>query len=330
MPPPPPPSTSTSSSSLTGTSSPAASRTTPPQQRQPLRPRIRAGPAPDACVPIAVNDDLHPLLVDSPLATARLAVRVRNYAGDPDPGDGAAAGSGDGNDAPQPPQSLRTCPYFSVPDRRRNFSVMLQVRFRQDVAVDDLMFGVFFDRRVGLPPLAWMPLKAATLIDPAFTHDLTSDRPWGFSPALCAMNMLTVREPPDATAAAAAAAVSQPGDDILGPWEWGGTVELKEDHELLWRGCGDRVPVPKFPRDNLTERRRFFHNKKNRAETMLLKDLVYTMEIFAPFIDFNLIQLNLAGLKVDMQRYLNGQAFHFMFKAKSLDTCVACVKYELV
>ncbi|KAI9350014.1 hypothetical protein DFJ73DRAFT_832763 [Zopfochytrium polystomum] len=277
----------------------------------------------DCTVQIPVNDDTHPVFIESKYAFVRLVYRVRNY-----------KGHGIGSEAP-----IENCPYFvDHPERKRLFSIQMQLKFKQDFLVDDILFGCFFEKPVFHPPMVWLPLQLATFIDPTFGSDIHSPKPWFASIAITSMNAINVKACPTPAATSAT-----PHDEIFGKWVWGGKEkELEEDHALLLQNHGGTsagilerkqaaasVKVPSSHKmDSFSARRKFFTKKQNRTGVFYSKDHVYNMEVYSPFVDWNTFQVNMAGVSIGMQKYLNDQAFHYVFKSKSLDESLFCLKME--
>ncbi|KAI9325195.1 hypothetical protein DFJ73DRAFT_767777 [Zopfochytrium polystomum] len=213
----------------------------------------------------------------------------------------------------------RTGKYWGAVDKARNYSIQVQGRFKRDHTGDDILYGNFFERAVYHPPLISIPLKLATFIDPTFTHDLLSDRP-----------VLCVREPP-AGAKPAGTSGNSP-NELFGEWEWKDGRSLDEDHALLYKGLGkELMPKPGHDQeDSVDHRRKHVKNKTVRSAITWSKDLEYNFEFYAPFLNLNRMELNMAGITVGLERYLNNQPFYFGMKCNSLDTTLFCVKFEMV
>ncbi|KAJ1562565.1 hypothetical protein HK405_010627, partial [Cladochytrium tenue] len=179
----------------------------------------------------------------SSAGTSRRASLLRQRAASVMPSSSAAAAAALGTSAAAasataPPRALRNSEYFThSPERKRLFSIQIQGRFKTpDLSMDDIVYGTFFERPVVQPPLVWIPMRLATLIDPSLFHDFGAQRPCAYSPAIGTFNIVDVRRAPPTTSAADAKPAAAVGDPaaaasaFLGPWEWGGGAELVESH----------------------------------------------------------------------------------------------------
>ncbi|KAJ3312871.1 hypothetical protein HDU76_002786 [Blyttiomyces sp. JEL0837] len=306
--------------------------------------RVRIGPSLSNLTVYNVNEDSNPQFIDSPYFTGNVAVRVKNFRGV----------------VPEGKEAIADTPYFGT--RKRLFSVQVQGRFKHEHTAEDVVFGAEFEHKVNPPTGAWLAIKFANLIDPALITDMYADRPWLYSPMLCSMNIVNVvkatnpihdaaLEPlaaanpplyayenareismPMAEAVekgvdGAGKALSKKPDEVLGKWEWGGEVELKEENQLL---LPDKVGEnTEFASDAIADRRRFFNKKQNREEMIFSPDYVYNLEIFAPFIDFNTFDLTL-GINVNLLRYLTNQPIRLICKSLSKNIPFFIVEFDLI
>ncbi|KAI8849611.1 hypothetical protein BC829DRAFT_361868 [Chytridium lagenaria] len=279
--------------------------------------RVRIGASLSSLETYNVNDDSNPHFIDSPYFVGNVAVRVKNFVGVVPEGVSAPLASTD---------------YFGT--RRRLFSIQVQGRFKHEHTADDVVFGAEFENKVSPPTGAWLAVKFANYIDPALITDMYSDRPWLFSPMLCSMNIVNVVKA--AAPLCAAKAVAYKPESILGKWEWGGAVELKEDNSLLCPdpskiviadADGSENGVP-YKSDDIAERRKWFNKKDNRLATSFTPDNVYNLEIFAPFIDFNTFDLTL-GINVNLLRYLNEQPIRLICKSHSKNVPFYVIEFLL-
>ncbi|KAJ3115840.1 hypothetical protein HDU96_011028 [Phlyctochytrium bullatum] len=306
--------------------------------------RVRVGSSLSNLETVNVNDDSHPHFIDSPYFTGNVAVRVKNFNGVVPEGVKAPIASSD---------------YFGT--RRRLFSIQVQGRFKHEHTTDDVIFGAEFENKVSPPTGAWLAVKFANYIDPALITDMYSDRPWLYSPMLCSMNTVNVVKAPSPVVGAAplpikptdpplraggkeisvpsakAAAAGVDPEKVLGKWEWGGEVELKEENTMLIPdpskvkiedadGTHDGRP---FPPDGIAERRKWFNKKDNRLATTFSPDYVYNLEIFAPFIDFNTFDLTL-GINVNLLRYLSDQPIRLICKSHSKNVPFYVIEFLLI
>ncbi|TPX30952.1 hypothetical protein SmJEL517_g05628 [Synchytrium microbalum] len=293
--------------------------------------RCRIGPSTKTMAVYNVNDDAHPMFVDGPLFVGHVCVRIKNFEGI----------TADGS------QPIRSSPYFGT--KRRMFSIQAQGRFKQEYSADDVVFGSEFDDKVSPPTGAWIAMKFANLIDPALAADLYADKPWLYSPMLCAMNILNVRKAPrplpspDALSKAfegLSVSKSNPHEiainalklttpptpaDIVGNWEWGGENELKEDSGLLLPK-GEDAP---FAPTSVSDRRKHFQKAASRKVVCFKPEFVYNFEIFAPFMDFNTYDLSL-GINVNVLKYANYQPIRLFTKSASKNIPFFIIEFDLV
>ncbi|KAJ3196709.1 hypothetical protein HK101_008048 [Irineochytrium annulatum] len=302
--------------------------------------RVRVGASLDSLEVCNVNADHDPHFIDSPYFVGNVAVRVKNFHGT----------------TPEGQEPIGSSAYFGT--RRRLFSIQIQGRFKHEHTVDDVIFGAEFEKKVSPPTGAWVAVKFANLIDPALITDMYSDRPWLYSPMLCSMNIVNVvkadkpvhgaaaelkgTEPPlhsgghevSLPLSKAKTTVKPNPEEVLGKWEWGGDVELKEENSLLLpegqpiMDDGHVLDHKPFAPDGINERRKYFNKKSNRVHAKFSPDQVYNLEIFAPFIDFNTFDLTL-GINVNLLRYLTGQPIRLMCKSHSKNVPFFIVEFFL-
>ncbi|KAJ3404071.1 hypothetical protein HDV05_007365 [Chytridiales sp. JEL 0842] len=305
--------------------------------------QVRIGPSLDSLTPYKVNDDSNPHFIDSPYFTGNICIRVKNFNGV----------TPDGSDP------IKDSNYFG--ERKRLFSIQVQGRFKHEHTADDVLFGAEFVNKINPPTGAWLAVKFANMIDPALLTDLYSDKPWLYSPMLCAMNIVNVvkadhplagnSSPPakelkgteprfqkspagPETSAARSKVVADhakgkaPCDPVksLGEWSWGAERELQENNELLLPERVDDLP---FPNDGISERRRYFNNKGHREKMVFKPDYVYNLEIFAPFMDFNTFDLTL-GINVNCLRYINHQPIRLICKSLSKNIPFYIIEFDLL
>ncbi|KAI8611100.1 hypothetical protein BC830DRAFT_1069133 [Chytriomyces sp. MP71] len=303
--------------------------------------RCRIGPSLSTLDTYAVNVDSDPQFVDSPFFVGNVCVRVRNFRGVVP--EGHAAGP------------TADTPYFGT--RRRLFSIQLQGRFKHEYSADDVVFGAEFEHKVNPPTGAWLAMKFANMIDPALVADLYSETPWLYSPMLCSMNIANVvkahgKDIPNVApeselkastplplykkgeetsivlskALAKGSGVKMDVKEVLGEWTWGGEKDLPEENELL---LPEYIDEPKFPKDGVNERRKYYGHKHHREEAKFSPNYIYNLEIFAPFIDLNTFDLNL-GINVNLVRYLNNQPIRLVCKSLSKNIPFFIVEFDLV
>ena len=170
--------------------------------------------------------------------------------------------------------------------------------FLKEHTVDDVIFGAEFENKVNPPTGAWLAVKFANLIDPALITDMYSNRPWLYSPMLCAMNVVSVVKAKFPVEGAAkdikastppmyasgpelsvpTAQVEENAKKLFGDWIWGADKELLEDNTLLVNPSSASA-APLFPKDGIAERRKYFYKKQNREAVTYSPDKIYNLEV---------------------------------------------------
>ncbi|RKO98277.1 hypothetical protein CXG81DRAFT_3654, partial [Caulochytrium protostelioides] len=254
--------------------------------------RVRVGPSTQTLATTKVNADDQPHFIDSPHFVGNIVVRVKNFNGKTP--DGSAP--------------ISDIPYFH--DKKRQFSIQVSGRFKQETPIDDVVFGSEFDHKISPPTGAWLAMKLASVIDPALTHDMYAERPWFFSPMLASMNVVAVSPAPGPTMA-------------VSPVEASDSASLAENNALLFPAGSAPFGAADIP-----ERRKFFQKHANYKAMAFDPQLVYNLEIFAPFMDFNTFDLSL-GMSVNVARYTNNQPIRLICKSKSKNATIFVVEYAL-
>ncbi|KAJ3186477.1 hypothetical protein HDU85_007296 [Gaertneriomyces sp. JEL0708] len=195
----------------------------------PTRLCVRVGPSLDDLTLINPNDDHHPVEINSPFFTGRVAVRIRTFRGLTPPGQSI----------------IKTTPYFK--GRKREFSVQVEGRFKHVWDGDEVLFGVLLDRRLRLPPGTDVAVKFAKWIDPAMNVDLHCEHPWTMSPLICAMNIMNVqpvagqvRSDPASELSRVSGGTQQQKKKGWRPWKYSDKRDITKSAELEDLG-GTRV-----------------------------------------------------------------------------------------
>lgn len=147
-------------------------------------------------VDFPVNDDTRPFVVNTPLFTGYVTVRIKNYQGQPTP-----------------------LPYFT--QKKRAFSIQVEGRFHHTYSANDVMLAADFEKPLKPPFGSSIMVEFVRLIDPALEVDLHSKQPKIQSPIMCAMNMMRQMPVP--------AGLKPNG---LWPWRWGGQAMPLEEGEF--------------------------------------------------------------------------------------------------
>lgn len=156
---------------------------------------------------------------------------------------------------------------------------------------------------VNPPTGAWLAIKFANLIDPALQTDLFGEKPWLYSPLLCAMNVVNIK--PNSTPLPTGSPESScPSSDIpnasalLCDWEWVGENDLVEDNSLLLPPASPTVSDgfiedddshsaasgELFAADDIAHRRKYFQKKEHRMLPVFKPNQVYNFEVICFFL----------------------------------------------
>jgi hypothetical protein len=289
--------------------------------------RVRIGPSLSTLSTHNVNKDSDPHFIDSPYFVGHVCVRVKNF---------------NGITPSETEEPIPESAYFG--SRKRLFSVQVQGRFKHEYSAEDILFGAEFEKKVNPPTGISLALKFANYIDPALQADVNAERPWLYSPMLCAMNIVNVVKAPSPVIGAAASldklSVPLTGDasketslhasqagpvankEAVGSWSWGGAKELVESNALL-------VSDPPFEETDIAERRKYFNVKDHREAMKFSPENVYNLEIFAPFMDFNKFDLSL-GLNINVLRYILHQPIRLICKSGSTNIPFFVIEFDLI
>ncbi|ORX88435.1 hypothetical protein K493DRAFT_341280 [Basidiobolus meristosporus CBS 931.73] len=259
--------------------------------------KVSVGPTYDNLQVIKVNDDFHPILIDSPEFVGRVAIRIKDFNGITP--DGSAP--------------IKNSDYFHHHNRR--FSMHVEGRFKKEVSAEDIWFGTDFDRKIPIPDVFWLGLRAAQYIDPAMeTHDDT-DKPWILSPYICAINAFASWPAPSED--------PNPVDDpnfekTLGPWKWGGENRLEEHNAYI---TGQEMSV--------TKRRKHFFDIDVRREFKFDTKQVFAFDFFAPHMDFNTFDVKL-GISINVEKYIDNHPIRYTCRSKDGETIYFVLQFDQV
>jgi hypothetical protein len=136
--------------------------------------KVSIGPSFDKLTEINVNNEMTPFVFESQVFIGRIVVRIKpsnlSYIDDQDVLD-----------------------YFN--GKARLFSFQIEGIFKHPVNGDDLIFGVELEQRPSSYPNGLgILVKFAQMIDPGLDVKLYQDRPTSFSPMLCAMNIINIKQ----------------------------------------------------------------------------------------------------------------------------------------
>lgn len=245
----------------------------------PLRLRVLAGPSIRELERVPVNNDAHPMLLDTPDIAARLCVRIRDFAGIPNPG------------------SSHHSPYFAT--NSDLYSIQLQARFKRTWPANDIVFGNEFERKINLPPGSSIALKFVQWFDPGLEADIFGDQPWAYSPLVVTMNTIKVEDQ-----ASQRQEQEAKTDDIdLPPWPSPNGERITESWPSSICPSTEKAIFTKP-----SERRSYFSLRPNLQNFEISPNHVYNLDFFNPYIDFNNYALKLpVGFAISVLKYWDGQ-----------------------
>ncbi|CAL8462122.1 g1653 [Coccomyxa elongata] len=188
-------------------------------------------------------------------------------------------------------QGLSSSPEGLFAGERRKTSITVQGRFKQDLAVEDVVSGQEFKRQPKNLPAMWLVdkvlIRLAKKISPSMDIGPLS-APYLLAPVLALAQLVNV---------------SAPGDE---PDPCQPTPEdLRLFDPSLTNTNGG-------PMDAL-KRKKHFWNKKNRAGHVFTREHVWTFQMYQHFVDMGAYELNMI-YGFDLGRHLDGQPLQFMLK----------------
>jgi hypothetical protein len=133
---------------------------------------------------------------------------------------------------------------------------------------------------VRLPPGAWLGLRALKFIDPGLEADIYAVKPWAYSPVLVTMNLLRVEEVFHSS---------------LPPWP---------------SKNGQRIQEGRFPGTAHADpgaRRKCYADRENRLMLRVTEDMVWDMDFFGTYADFDKFAVQLPGFQISVLPYYDGQ-----------------------
>lgn len=189
-------------------------------------------------------------------------------------------------------------PYFeNYPDK---FSIQMQGRFLVDTNADQIIFGNFFDAPLRLPTGTSIATKFAKWFDPAIELDLYADKPTAYSPLVVTMNSIDVKK------------VS----DDLPSWPSPNGERIQEDAQLLKVTNGDR--------------RKLLSTKTERNEIKISSDMVFSMDFYNPYLDFDKCAIQIPGFEISVLKYWDGQPLRYVAKMRDNSAVFFIIEFLLV
>jgi len=196
--------------------------------------------------------------------------------------------------------------YFSKESRHgKTWSIAVQGRFKQETAVNDVLFGNQWDVPIRdyLPYGTSAALQFGKVIDPGLETDLYSDTPWALSPLFSTMPFISVShvEP------------SKP----LPPWDSGA---IEEDVSGLF----EATPAQRHRDEGISlkgkvnNRRHFFADKSKVEGIVVGPSELISCDFAQGFISFETLSLKLPiGLpEFPLAKYWNGKPITFVARSR--------------
>jgi len=282
-------------------------------------PIVKIGPTYTSLKPYNVNDDKHPLFVNSSHFTGYVTVRLQNHKHKNEP-------------------VKKSCSYFE--NHRRFFSFQFQGRFkptnpnREDHlwTFDDVMFCAETESSVNPPMGASFAVKFARYIDPGFNADgiFEKKRPWAGSWLICGMNVVKVWETGDEYFDEKSGKItknnSQPTPTFdnpsppllpIEPWVYYGQHHIKEDTKLI---------LPEKDLNSL-KRRNYFLDPSVRQAHVFNPSHIYSCDFFNNFTNFSTMKADMI-VKFSMANVLGNQPLRFVCRNKNGDAVFFVIEID--
>jgi len=261
--------------------------------------RVSAGSSLSSLSVLAPNyDETGALDVSSDLFEGKIAVRIRDFAGE----------VGGGKERKTTTES----DYFDV-HTGLTWSMAIQGRFKKEVNADDVLYGNVFEKpiRDHLPYGTAAALKFVNFVDPSLEQDIYADKPWALSPLVATMNYLNASKE-GAKSDKPAWNSKQPSEDVL----------------ALFESPSSAVEALK---DNANARRSYFANKAHRQEVTLKPDSWLDMDFCNGYLDFNTFSLKLpGGLHFSLLKYWDGQPVTFVCRNRNGTQAYFYIVFEIL
>ncbi|KAF9582848.1 hypothetical protein BGW38_010685 [Lunasporangiospora selenospora] len=234
-------------------------------------------------------------------------------------------------------------------------SLQIVGRFKREWPADQIVIGGTFEKPLKLPPFVSTAIKFLQSLDPGLNIDLTGPRPGYSSSLLSCINTINVSEAnpcpfsdldgPTPPHDSAKEAKDENEDDkkhwrsssetltnnmtTIPPWPSPNGEHIIENTDLLIDTAEDPKKRAKLVRDaNL--RRAYFSKSKHLARHQFRTDLVYSFDLFNPFVDCARFALKLPGFSLDFFKYLNDQPLTYEIKSRDGSVVFAAMSMELV
>jgi len=279
-------------------------------------PLVKIGPTYTSLQKYNVNDDKHPLFVNSSHFTGYITVRLQNFHHK--------------NDLVK-----KSCSYFE--NHRRYFSFQFQGRFkptnpnRDDHfwTFDDLLFCGETESSINPPMGASLAVKFANFIDPGFNADgmFLEKKPWAGSWLICGMNVVKVWKAdyddfsmkPQKNDLKSIPTFDNPSPPLLPiePWNYYGKNHVEEDTKLI-------LPDKDLKSSN---RRNYFINPSVRQDHVFDPSHIYCCDFFNNFTNFSTMNAEMI-INFSISKVLRNQPLRFVCRNKEGDAIFFVIEID--
>ncbi|KAG0004785.1 hypothetical protein BGZ79_008133 [Entomortierella chlamydospora] len=279
--------------------------------------RVSAGPDTKSLRPIAVNDDANPFLINTDEFAGHLTFRIKGQ----DQIHGYEQGQKQ-DGLPIVPDS----PWFeNAADggKGNNLIMCMQAigRFKREWSGEQVVLAVVFDKPFKLPTGTSLAIKFFKAISPGLQVDVQGTEPYFINPFLTAMDCLHVsKDTCESTTVTAATVPAWPSPRAENLPENTSLIILEED------------PKKKAKIEMDTKaRKHHFAKAKNLRNHWFVKDHVYGLELFNPFMDCARLAVKLPGLfSLELFKVLNEQPITYSIRTQDGSVSFFAVSFELV
>ncbi|GJJ76324.1 hypothetical protein EMPS_08683 [Entomortierella parvispora] len=303
-----------------------------------IRYRVKVSVGPNAkCLQVLnVNDDDHPILIQSDDFVGHVIFRIRGQ----DQIHGYAEGQQqDGFSL------LPDSPWFHSPDgvsgatgkkgKKDNShinSLQIQGRFKRAWSGDQVVFATTFDRPLKLPSLTSVAIKFFKTLDPGLQIDIQGDQPYFISPLLAAMDVVHIT----------------PSSADTPSWPSHRGEHISEDVTLALQATfaaaatstavskGDKEEqntlhktIKKLALDPAA-RKNYYAKTKNLTLHKFSPDQEYGLGLFNGFLDCAKFSVKLPGFGLDLFKYFDGQPITYSVRTQDASVTFLVVVIDLV
>ncbi|EAS29282.3 uncharacterized protein CIMG_08028 [Coccidioides immitis RS] len=290
-----------------------------PSERYTLK--VTAGPTydPKTHQIVPVNAD-ETLTIETEHTTAKLCVRIRDYNG-------------------LPPNTPRTCRYFSHPDHQDDqYSIAVSFIPKRTIPGCALVFGNDFDRpiRDRLPPGTNYALKIVKwMIDPGLEGDAYADKPYLYGAALSSWNYFRICEREGVASRPSSAgekpaspngsqeSIASSGGNSKGS-DWQGSVTSLELHEEVieegGEGTGKQIRESLNIPGDASSRKKYFLDQNNRRMFEFEAGRLYKADFGNPYLGFSDFSLRLPGFSLNVAKYIDRKNHSLRYVLKNKNT----------